>query len=142
MYVKRIKFYCNLGLNYNKTWCVWRTLSYIMLIFYCTSWWLKSWCYCICVLIRERVMNTIYLLKLTQFFGKRQSAAQTEENCIYPRVFQTEFLFHLSHTLVCIFIIFSHQVPEPRKIVAEWLRWTDVITCDIFLSFLEIRLLS
>jgi hypothetical protein len=43
----------------------------------------------------------------TPFFGKGLSAPQMEENCVYPRVFQTEFLFHLSHTLVCIFIRFS-----------------------------------
>jgi hypothetical protein len=70
------------------------------------------------------------------------SSSDGKKTCIYPRVFQTGFIFHLSHALVCIFIRFSQQIPEPKKIVAEWLRGTDVITCDIVVSFLEIRLLS
>jgi len=44
----------------------------------------------------------------TQFFGKRPSAPQTEENCIYPLVFQTEFL-SIYHIHLFVFLLDFHS---------------------------------
>ena len=69
----------------------------------------------ICVLILERHINTIGLLKLRlDIFGKRLSAPQTGRNCIYPHVFQTEFLFHISHTLFFFVFLLDFHSKFPK----------------------------
>jgi len=63
---------------------------------------------CLCVNSRETHKYYMPSETETQFFGKRLSAPQKEENCIYPRVFQTEFL-SIYHIHFLVFLLEFHS---------------------------------